>query len=212
MDAITILDGVKNEIEQMRGQKNVLVDMKSEVTDTLDYLSHDLLLIEEGQKLVQDVALATQSKLKMSIEPIVTSALDIVFKEEAYEFVVDFEVKRGKTECSLLFQRDGHTFSPIRDSGFGAIDVAAFALRLALWNISRPHTNPIFFLDEPFKHVSEDLQESVIEMVRVLSDKLGIQVIIVSHNKEADLMAFSNKVFFVRKDNNGVSTVKVTKG
>lgn len=212
MDAITILDGVKNEIEQMRGQKNVLVDMKSEVTDTLDYLSHDLLLIEEGQKLVQDVALATQSKLKMSIEPIVTSALDIVFKEEAYEFVVDFEVKRGKTECSLLFQRDGHKFVPMRDSGFGAVDVASFALRLALWNISRPHTNPIFFLDEPFSHVSEDLQESVIEMVRVLSDKLGIQVIIVSHNKEADLMAFSNKVFFVRKDNNGVSTVKVTKG
>lgn len=211
MASVTFLEQAKNEIEQIRGQFNVLQTMQGEVESTLSFLEHDLHLIEEGQKIVQEVALATQSKLKMSIEPIVTSALDIVFKEEAYEFVVDFEVKRGKTECSLLFQRDGFKYDPISSSGFGAIDVAAFALRLALWNISRPTTNPIFFLDEPFKHLSEDLQESVMEMVRLLSEKLGIQVVLVSHNKETDVMEYSNKVFRVAKNDNGISKVTIVK-
>jgi len=206
------LANVKNEIEQIRGQYNVLITMKEELDETFEYLSHDIAMIEEGQKILQEVALATQSKLKMSVEPIVTSALDLVFKEEAYKFVVEFEIKRGKTECSLLFERGGNKFNPISSCGFGAIDVASFALRLALWNISRPVSNPIFFLDEPFKHVSEDLQESVMEMVRVLSEKLGIQVVLVSHNKESDVMEYSNKVFKVTKDDTGVSRITTMKG
>lgn len=205
------LQNIKNEIEQIRGQYNVLEKMKSDISSEMTLLQEDAVTIEEGRKIIQDVALATQKKLKMSVEPIVTSALDIVFKEEAYEFVVDFEIKRGKTECSLLFSRGGNTYDPISSCGFGAIDVASFALRLALWNISRPITNPIFFLDEPFKHVSEDLQESVMEMVRVLSERLGIQVVLVSHNKETDVVEYSNKVFRVTKNDSGVSKIAVIK-
>ena len=206
------IEKYRKEIERLRGQQQTLLDMKDELNGTVKELEQSIIDIEEGQLLVQDVALKTQATLKMSIEPIVTSALDIVFQDDAYGFSVEFDIKRNKTECVLAFTRNGHKISPIDSSGFGAIDVAAFALRLALWNVSKPRTRPTFILDEPFKHVSEDLQEAVTQMVHTLAHKLGIQVIMVTHNKASDVLEYSDKVFRVRKDKGGISRVTVVKG
>lgn len=206
-----VLQKFSNEIEQLRGQRNVLLEMQEQVKQTMEELQDKALVIEEAQKIVQDVALATQNKLKLSIEPIVTSALDIVYKDEAYGFAVEFEIKRNRTECSLSFTRNGQVFHPLSSSGFGAVDVAGFALRLALWNISKPMTRPTFVLDEPFKHVSADLQESVMEMVKTLSHRLGIQIIMVTHNTESDVMEHSDKVFRVSRGMDFISKVKVVK-
>lgn len=205
------LSSIGKEIQQLRGKQSSLLEMKTELEETLKDLTERKLIIEEGQKLIQNVAIATQEKLKLSIEPIVASALDIVYKEEAYGFRMDFEVKRNKTEAALYFTEKGRTYHPLSSSGFGVVDVASFALRLALWNISKPETRPVFILDEPFKHVSEDLQESVMEMVNVLSKKLGIQIIMVTHTKESDVFEYSDKVFRVSKNKDGVSSVRVIK-
>jgi hypothetical protein len=205
------LQKFNNEIEQLRGKRDTVLEMKKEIEQIINENTLLILYIEEGQKIAQDVALATQERLKLSIEPIVTSALDIVYKDEAYGFEVDFEVKRNKTECTLYFTRNGIRYNPLASSGFGVVDVAAFALRLALWNISKPMTRPTFILDEPFKHVSENLQEAVMEMVSTLSKKLGIQIIMISHNKESDVMEHSDRVFRVHRGNDYISKVKVIK-
>lgn len=212
MDLVKTLDKMGKEIQQLRGQRSKLMEMKQELEENLEYLEKETLIIEEGQKIVQDVALATQNQLKLSVEPIIASALDIVYRDEAYGFQIDFEVKRNKTEASLYFTRDGRKYSPLASSGFGVVDVAAFALRLALWNISKPVSRGVFVLDEPFKHVSENLQESVMEMVSTLSEKLGIQVIMITHNKESDVIEHSDKVFRVHRGSDYISSVKVVKG
>jgi len=199
------------EISQLVGQRDILRRQSREITQQLGDVDEEYLDIEAGQLVVQEVALATQEKLKLSIEPIVTSALDIVYQHEAYDFEVDFEVKRGKTECSLYFTRNGVRFSPLASSGFGVVDVAAFALRLALWNISTPLTRSTFILDEPFKHVSENLQEAVMEMVSTLSKKLELQIIMITHNKESDVIEHSDKVFRVSRGDDYISKVKVIK-
>jgi DNA repair exonuclease SbcCD ATPase subunit len=211
MTTTEILKNIGKEIQQLRGKKDTLLDMKRELETALEMHTNMEDVIMQGQVIVQKVALATQEKLKLSIEPIIVSALDIVYKEEAYGFEIDFEVKRNKTEASLYFTRGGNRYHPLSSSGFGVVDVAAFALRLALWNISKPPTRSTFILDEPFKHVSEDLQESVMEMVNVLSKKLGIQILLVTHNKEADVIEHSDKVFRVAKDKDGISQVKIIK-
>lgn len=205
------LQKINNEIEQLHGKRDTLLELKNDALDKIGNAEQRLAYIEEGQAIVQDVALSTQERLKLSIEPIVTSALDIVYKDEAYGFEVEFEVKRNKTECTLFFTRNGIRYNPLQSSGFGVVDVAAFALRLALWNISKPVTRPIFILDEPFKHVSENLQEAVMEMVSTLSRQLGLQIIMISHNKESDVMEYSDKVFRVSRGGDYISKVRAVK-
>lgn len=209
MDYSTI-DRLHSEVEQLKGQRLAIEEIIRDSEKSLEIYKGKFLDYEEARAIVQRVAKETQDKLKISLEPIVTSALEVVFGTEAYGFDVAFEVKRNKTECSLSFTRGGNKYTPLDSTGFGAVDVATFALRLAIWNISTPQSSPLLILDEPFKHISEDLQEKVMQMANILSHKLGIQLLIVTHSKQEDVMEYSDRVFRVEKKN-GVSQVKVLK-
>jgi DNA repair exonuclease SbcCD ATPase subunit len=80
-------------------------------------------------------------------------------------------------------------------SGGGAVDVAAFALRIASWSMAQPHSRNTIILDEPLRFLSVDLQEKASTMIKEVSDKLGIQMILVTHNDT--LASFADRVFNV---------------
>ena len=75
---------------------------------------------------------------------------------------------------------------------------------LAISAIGNPK---IIIMDEPMRFLSEEYQENASEMIKEISNKLGIQFIIVTHNQT--LTAYADKVFEVsiRK---GISKVKET--
>jgi len=155
--------------------------------------------LEEAQLIIQQVAQKTQSELEFQISEIVSMALSSVF-DDPYEFKIEFVLRRGKTEADLYFMKNGEKFYPLEDNGGGAVDVAAFALRVALWNLSRPKTRNTLILDEPFKWLSKGHLQRAGEMLKVISDKLKIQIIFVSHIPE--LIESADRVFNVVKKNN----------
>lgn len=132
----------------------------------------------KARALVQDVAQRTQQKLERHVAGLVTTAEAAVFPEP-YGFGVEFVQRRNKTECDLYFVKDGERLDPVSSSGGGALDVAAFALRCAFWSLKR--TRPVIVLDEPFRFVSHDLQSRCGMMLKTISERLGLQVLMVSH-------------------------------
>jgi len=82
--------------------------------------------------------------------------------------------------------------------GGGAVDVAAFALRMAF--IAIRGGRPILVLDEPFKFVSVDLQNKCSDMIKELSRKLSIQVIMVSHLPE--IISGADRIFLCEQVKN----------
>ena len=128
--------------------------------------------------LIQRAVALTQEQLKYKISNIVTQALSLVFPDP-YEFKVEFVERRNSTECDLLFSRGG---DPLESAGHGAADVASFTLRISYWLLSS--TAPFILLDEPFRHLSEDLQPAAAEMLRMLSKEFDLQFLIVSHEEE----------------------------
>ena len=152
--------------------------------------------LDKVQRIIQEVAQETQKQLQFHIAGIVTMALEAVFPDP-YEFKLEFELKRGKTEADLLFKRDGRRVDPMTASGCGAVDVASFALRVACWSLRRPRSRAVLVFDEPFKNLSADLQEKAGEMVKMVSEKLCIQMIIVTHQQE--LVEVADKVYRVTK-------------
>jgi ABC-type lipoprotein export system ATPase subunit len=55
----------------------------------------------------------------------------------------------------------------------------------------------IIILDEPFRHLSADLQPKASEMMKMLSDKLGIQFIMVSH--EEGIIDCADNIITIKK-------------
>lgn len=145
-------------------------EIEQSITDTLT-----------AQKVAQIVAEETQRNLEEHISGVVTKAFQAIF-DDPYEFRVRFETKRGKTECNLFFVKNGQEVDPISAAGGGTIDVASFALRCAIWAM-KPN-RPVFVLDEPFRFLSRDLQHKASAMLKLFSETLGVQIILISHIPE----------------------------
>lgn len=163
----------------------------------------DLISLEEAQTLFQVVAQRTQENLRYQIEGIVQMAIDTCFPGR-YSFKTLFEIKRGKTEARIVFEKNGNEIDPVDSSGGGIVDLTGFALRIACWSLGK--TRNTIILDEAFKHLSVDLQPSAGHILRELSDKLKLQFIIVTHSPALNKCA--DRVFRV-SINDGESEVTI---
>lgn len=167
--------------ERKTGQKEQLEKAIQTRMRNIRHLELDLLEIEEARNIIQLVAKKTQEKLEYHLSEIVTLALAAVFSDP-YEFEIEFVERRGKTEADIYFVRHGKRINPKTSSEGGGIEVAAFALRIALWSLYRPHTRPTLIIDEPLKWLKGlDYPEKGAAMIKELSDKIGVQIIMVSH-------------------------------
>lgn len=163
----------------------------------LKKVKQDIQAAEEAQKILQLVAEQTQQQFQYKISELVTLALQSVFPDP-YEFRVKFTQRRNKTEADLVFIRKGEEVDPMEASGGGVVDVAAFALRMSLYTLQKPKSRPTIVMDEPFRFVSRDLQPRVSQLLKELSQRLGLQFIIVTHQNS--LIEYADKVFEVTKE------------
>jgi len=185
---------LRNTLEQQKGQKFQIEQSLSKLKEELRGKKRSLHRHEQAREIVRIVGMETQKQLQFHISDITSLALEAVFLDP-YTLEVEFVQRRNKTECDLFFVRDGMKVDPLTASGVGAVDVATFALRIASWSMAMPRTRNTIILDEPFRYLSEDYQEKASQMVKEISEKLGIQFIIVTH--EPVLASYADKTFEV---------------
>jgi energy-coupling factor transporter ATP-binding protein EcfA2 len=135
----------------------------------------------EAQEIVQLLAQAIQQQAHEKISAVVTRCLEAVFEETAYQFKIEFDRKRGRTEARLVFTRNGLDVDPMTASGGGTVDVASFALRISCLMLRRPKLRRLVVLDEPFRFVSAQFQDRVRDMMQSLAKELKVQIIQVTH-------------------------------
>jgi DNA repair exonuclease SbcCD ATPase subunit len=200
-----LLNQYRKKLEQKKGQRNQIEKDLKDINLRLEELKIDISNSEEAQLIIQAVAKITQQKLEYRITEPVSLAIASVY-ENPYKLSVSFDTPaRGVTECDIGFEREGNIVSPLDSSGGGVIDVASFALRIAAWSLSHPRSRNIIILDEPMKFVQKNKISLAGEMIKEVSDKLGIQVIMVTH--EESLIDCADKVFKV-SINEGMSSVQ----
>jgi DNA repair exonuclease SbcCD ATPase subunit len=196
MDLISL----RKKYEQAVGQRDLLREQLTEAEAAVEMSESHLEDCLKARTIIQTVAEQTQKKIEYHISNLVSMALAAVFPDP-YTFVLRFVKRREKTEADLLFVKDGNEGSPMDLSGGGPLDVASFALRTATWAI-KPTRN-VLIQDEPFKYVSRDLQSKCSEMLKYLSNKLNIQMILVSHVPE--IIDCADAVFEVTHTEEGSS-------
>ncbi len=205
------IQDIRNELEQRKGQRirteKSIDDLKEEIKQN----KRSLRRHEQAREVIREVGLKTQQELQWHISDITSLALEAVFNDP-YELVAEFVQRRNKTECDLYFERDNNRMDPLSASGGGAVDVAAFALRVASWSMQHPRSRAVLVLDEPFKHLKgEKENHRVLEMIKQISEKLKTQIIMVSDERipREDIIAAADKVFET-KIKKGVTEVNGT--
>jgi len=196
-DLILKAQGVKSSLEKQ------IEESELQITKKKTYLKN----LELAQALLQEVATETQEQLKFHLQDIIQLALDAIFPGQ-YIFNIEFQIRYGKTEMNLQFlsKNSGLPIDPMEASGGGVVDVCAFALRLAAYSISRGIDNTII-VDEPFRFVSRDLQDQAGLMIKELSEKMKLQIIMITHIQA--LSDTADKLYRITKDKSGRSNIKL---
>jgi len=195
----TKLDQLKGAIKErenkLRAKQTTHVVLKQDVIDA-----------EEAQAFISKIAQDTQGQLKVHIEDIVSMAIATIL-DDPYTFELDFVNRNNRIECDLWFNRNGSRINPIDASGGGAVDIASFACRIALWSLGT--TDNVLVFDEPFRFVSREYQPLLGELLSKLSTQLNLQIIQVTHNPS--LVENSDTVITVSKNKDEWATSKISK-
>lgn len=187
-----MISTLRSKLDEAKGARNSARALLA--THQKDLAEKKILLEDtlEGQALLQQTAKETQEALRFHIQDLVQAALDSIFPG-VYTFEVEFEIKRGRTEALLQLDKDGEKINPMDATGGGVVDIMSFALRLAAWSLSK--TDNVILLDEPFRFVSANLRPLCGEILQGLSQRLGLQIIMVTHDEE--MMAIADRQFVV---------------
>ena len=194
---------LKSRLDELKGQRAILSTQLSKLKQERKENVRETRRYEQAKEVIREVGQKTQEQLQYHISDITSLALEAVF-EDPYKLEVEFVQRRNKTECDIYFTRNGNRVNPLQASGGGAVDVAAFALRIASWSLEVPKKRNCIILDEPTKFVSKQYSEKVSAMFKEVSKKLGLQFIIVTHDRK--LAEYADKQFLVTQEK-GVSIV-----
>jgi hypothetical protein len=199
------LDSIHSALQRKAGRRDQLTTEVAAVEYQLELLTQGQEDIARALEIIQCTAKLTQQQLEIHISELVSLALEAVFPNP-YKMVLKFETRRNRSEADLLLQdENGNLLNPMDSVGGGVVDVAAFALRIALWSLKRPKPRAVMIMDEPLRFLSKDLQLRASTMINEVSKKLGVQFLIVSHEEE--LTTNADRVFSV-SINNGTSVIE----
>jgi DNA repair exonuclease SbcCD ATPase subunit len=182
---IDLYKELQRKLNDKRTTYKIIKSNYEQEKENLEKAKGRLSSAETARELVQEVAQKLQQAVHNQIAGIVSLGLKTVFSEP-YNFKINFEKKRGRTEARLIFERDGLELDPISAAGGGVIDVAAFTLRVACLSLSKPALRPILILDEPFKNVSKTkgYLDQIPLLLEKLAEEMGLQIIMVTHIEE----------------------------
>lgn len=185
METTQLFDKLFSQVSEKRTAYKLARSQYKTEKENLERAKASLAAAEQARDIIQEVAQKLQQAVHNQIAGIVSLGLKTVFSEP-YNFKINFEKKRGRTEARLIFERDGLELDPISAAGGGVIDVAAFTLRVACLSLSKPALRPTLILDEPFKNVSKTkgYLDQIPLLLEKLAEEMGLQIIMVTHIEE----------------------------
>lgn len=162
-----------------RARRSVFTEQRNGLVNSTITLNQKLMAARRAQTVIQTVAERIQHQLEYGISKIVSDALSAVF-DDPEEFRVRFIQRRGRTECDMFFVKNGQEMDVLGSVGGGVLDIVCFALRIAFLFL-RHDIRRVLVLDEPFRNLhGQSEQERCSAMVKMMSTRLGIQIIMVS--------------------------------
>lgn len=195
---------IRTRVDRLRGEQAKVSQIIQTLREEIRDLRRQVIYHEQASAIIREVGLRTQQELQVHIGDITSLALEAVF-DDPYTLVAEFVERRNKNECDLYFVRDEQRIKPTDASGGGTVDIAAFALRIASWSMQRPRSRNTIILDEPMRFVSAAYQERASQMIKEISERMGLQFIIVTHNPV--LASYADRTFEVTIKK-GISKIK----
>jgi len=203
----TTYQKLNNEIYLKVGQRDTLSRKLSRSKERLLAIDKDTDTLSKASVFLQTLSDTTRQQIIDRISNIVTDALQKV-KDHNLEFRMLLSTERNQMDVKfVVFDKITQREYDILDSCGGSIaEIVSFPLKISLLLKWEPPLSRLLILDETFKFLSVIDQELMGDFVRQVSEKLNLQIILITHSEIISQKA--NAIFLIEKVN-GISRVFV---
>jgi hypothetical protein len=172
-----------------------IADMEKRIMASVDSLE----VGKEALTFLEELANSRRGHMKGKIESVITEAVQLIYGP-TYKVELSYSVKNNRSCLEIEMVRPVKAGEIRRDmNGFGGgmADTISVPLRLMVLMGSK-ETDKVCILDECWKHIDTSRVELVGKFLRMLADKLNVQLLFCSHH---DIMTdFSDKTYRVDLD------------
>ena len=176
------LDNISNKYDRLSIKKELIEKELKSKTFKLNVANRKLKHYEEARAIFTRLSKQLQTEAKKHIENLVTLAVQAVF-DNRYSYHLVYEEKRGVMTCTPTVKIGNEEYIPKEDEGGGMQDIIGFIQKIVLWSIQVPRSRNFILLDEPFRFCGE-LTLKALQIVQKLSQKLNLQILIITHEPE----------------------------
>jgi len=201
----------KDFLSDVKSSKRILTEDREKILSNIQRIEAKIQTLSEAREIVSVSAIIAQDSTKEIFEELVTQALQMIFGEE-YSFKLDSRVFRNQPEMEMFVVENGVQYSPKDEKGGAVVDVISFSSRIVSLAIQSSEKNiqKVLLLDEPFRCLRKETLVYLAQLMKDISDELGIQIIYITHEKE--LAEASNREeldrSFLVKKIDGISRVE----
>lgn len=183
------IDNIQRIVSQKMAEHKVLSGQMNSVLKEYEIAEKNISNMVEARNIIAEASRMTQEQFKEFVESLITLAIQSVFPDEDYRFIVDFTLQANRPQINLMVQQgDKEPYIPEEEQGGCLLDIISFALRIVLWSLEKPRSRNVLVFDEPFRWTG-DLTERAANMMKEISGKLGIQIIMVTHDERLSEVA-----------------------
>lgn len=174
-------------VDRQRGEAFALAGQGKMLLEEIRQLNEIVELHEKAALVLTAIGEERQDAAQRSIEALVSQGLQTIFGDDLSFHLVPGV--RAKTPVVDLVVRsrlaDGTTVDTdvLAARGGGLAAVVGFLLRLVILLLSKNRQDTVLFLDETFAHVSAEYLPRLIEFLKDLVAKTGVQIILVTHEE-----------------------------
>ena len=162
---------------------------------------------QDALGFIEELAGARRGTMKGKIESVISEAVLLIYGK-SYRVELSYSVKNNRSCLEIEMVRDtpeGEVRRDMAGFGGGVSDTISVPLRLMVL-LGSKQTDKVCILDEAWKHIDLQRVELVGRFLRLLTDKLGMQVIMCSHHEQ--LRDFAERTYEVT-ESDGVSKVEM---
>lgn len=175
----------KDFLSDVKSSKRILTEDREKILSNIQRIEAKIQTLSEAREIVSVSAIIAQDSTKEIFEELVTQALQMIFGEE-YSFKLDSRVFRNQPEMEMFVVENGVQYSPKDEKGGAVVDVISFSSRIVSLAIQSSEKNiqKVLLLDEPFRCLRKETLVYLAQLMKDISDELGIQIIYITHEKE----------------------------
>lgn len=206
----TSLEDLNADVLRVESLRDAAVRRLTEVEEQILLLEREedtLSRVADLFRLLIDQEVIENAK---TAQDLLSEGLQAVFDDLDLSVRADVEIKSGKVSVDLVTvqqQADGSTTegSPMDAYGGSVATVQSVLLRIVV--LSRRGLRPLLLLDESLGAVAEHYVPRVGEFLSLLSERMGLDVLAVSHNPV--LVEAANRAYRIKKNGSAATLTPI---